>query len=97
MTETIAIRTATDSDRGALERLATLDSAPVPRGELLVAEVGGELVAATEITAGETIADPFRDTADLLELLALRADRLRHTPASRRRPRLRPRWAYRIA
>jgi hypothetical protein len=38
-----------------------------------VAEVGGELWAALEIATGATIADPFRPSGDLVELLELHA------------------------
>jgi hypothetical protein len=67
----ITIRSARDADAGALARLAALDSSHVPSGDLLVAEVSGELVAAAS-DAG-VIADPFRPTADVVDLLRLRA------------------------
>jgi hypothetical protein len=67
----ITIRAAHHADRPAIARLAALDSRRVPDGELLVAEVAGELVAAH--SAAGTIADPFRPTADVVELLRVRA------------------------
>ncbi len=67
----ITIRSARDADAGARARLAALDSSHVPSGDLLVAEVSGELVAAAS-DAG-VIADPFRPTADVVDLLRLRA------------------------
>ena len=67
----ITIRSARDADAGALARLAALDSSRVPAGEVLVAEISGELVAAAS-EAG-VIADPFRPTADVVDLLRLRA------------------------
>ena len=73
----VLIRAARGSDGPALETLAALDSATVPAGALLVAEAGGELVAALSAATGERIADPFRRTADVVELLELRADRAR--------------------
>jgi hypothetical protein len=91
---TIAIRRATESDRPALERLAALDSAPAPTGEVLIAEVGDEPQAAIEVASGATIADPFRPTAHLVELLGLRVARLRQGTGSPRRLRLRSRSAY---
>ena len=69
----LVIRTAADADAGALERLAKLDTAPVPAGPTLVAEVGGELVAAYGVERGERIGDPFRPTAEVLDLLEYRA------------------------
>jgi hypothetical protein len=81
----ITIRFAYPDDAAALRRLAALDSQPLPPGPLLVAEVGGELWAAVNVTgAPRTIADPFRHTAELGSLLHERAERLT------RRPQLRP-------
>ena len=70
----VLIRAARGSDGAALARLAALDSARVPAGELLVAETGGALVAARALGSRASIADPFRPTADVVALLALRAD-----------------------
>jgi len=95
--ESIAIRRATEADRAALERRAALDSAPTSSGEVLLAEVGGEPQAAIEIASGATIADPFRPTAYLIELLSLRAARLREGTVSPRRLRLPWCSAYRTA
>jgi len=69
---TVLIRAARGSDGNALEQLAQLDSARVPAGELLVAESDGALVAAHAPASGATIADPFRPTATVVELLELR-------------------------
>ena len=69
----IAIRRATDADNSTLLRLAALDSAPAPRGPVLVADLGGEIVAAHSLTRARSIADPFRPTADIRELLELHA------------------------
>ena len=70
---TVLIRAARGSDGEALERVAQLDSARVPAGELLVAETDGVIVAAHAPASGTTIADPFRPTATVVELLELRA------------------------
>jgi hypothetical protein len=93
--QSIAIRRATADDRRLLERLAALDSAPLPAGDMLIAEVEGEPQVAFEIASGATIADPFRPTAHLVELLSLRAKAMRPEPALRRRWALRS--AYRTA
>ena len=74
---TVIIRAALGSDNPALRRLAALDSAPVPAGELLVAESDGALVAAHSPGSGATIADPFRHTAQVVELLHLRGAMMR--------------------
>ncbi len=82
---TIAIRSATGHDRDELVRLSALDTAPVPAGRVLLAVVDGEAQAAVEVATGRVVADPFRPTADLAELLRLRASRLGHRAAAPRR------------
>ena len=74
---TVLIRPAQGADRAALRRLAGLDSARVPAGDLIVAETDGALVAAHAPETGATIADPFRHTAEVVELLHLRGSLLR--------------------
>ena len=73
----IAIRRATDADRRALEDLAVLDGTRLWTGDTLLAQVEDETQAAIHVASGATIADPFRPTADLVELLRLRARSLR--------------------
>jgi hypothetical protein len=81
----VTIREATGDDDEALARLAQLDSTrplgdPEFRsrnsGVILVAEVHGELRAAYSLSEGRTIADPFHRTAELVDLLMLRANHL---------------------
>jgi hypothetical protein len=79
----VAIREATDADRPALERIAARDSASPPAGEVLIAETGGELRAALELGSDRVVADPFRHTAELVDLLRARAAQIR---ADRRAP-----------
>ncbi len=79
----LTIRPARQSDVTALERLAALDSAPVPASPVLVAEIDGALVAAVGVVSGATIADPFVPTSEALELLATRVRRLRPRPVRR--------------
>ena len=74
---TVLIRAARGSDGAALGRLAGLDSARVPAGDLIVAETDGTLVAAHSPTARATIADPFRPTADVVRLLEVRGAMMR--------------------
>jgi hypothetical protein len=74
MTEkTLTIRPADLADLAGLDRLAALDSSAPPTGDVLVAEVGGELWAAVEVDSGAAIADPFRPSGDLVDLLRLHA------------------------
>lgn len=88
----ITIRSAYADDEQAVWRLAALDSARVPRGSLMLAEVGDELRAAVAVSSLTAIADPFHPTA---ELVALVRDHIIRTGAStpvpgRRRRALRP-------
>ena len=70
----ITIRRADDSDASALRRLAALDDAAVPASspDTLIAEMSGEPVAAIT-RCGRAVADPFRRTVELVDLLRLRA------------------------
>jgi hypothetical protein len=81
----ITIRRATAADRPLLERLAALDSAFVPAGEVLIGETAGAPAAAVTIADGAAVADPFLPTADLVAVLRLRAATLRGSAGARRR------------
>jgi hypothetical protein len=87
MPDCITIRRAAADDGESLIRLAGLDSRRVPLGNFLIAEVEGEAWAAVAIESGEVIADPFHHTADICQLLRLRAARIREAanPASIRK------------
>jgi hypothetical protein len=73
MAERVTVRHAAPADGEGIRRLAALDSKHTPDGPVLVAEVDGELVAAVPFGGGAVIADPFKPTADLVNLLELRA------------------------
>ena len=73
----ISIHPAGDADRSALLLLAVLDSGRLLTGDVLIARVGGEPQAAMEVATGATLADPFRRTEHVVELLGLRAAALR--------------------
>jgi hypothetical protein len=90
--KTLTIRPADPTDLAGLNRLAALDSASPPTGEVLVAEVGGELWAAVELDSGSAIADPFRPSGELVELLRVHARGERRS-ARRALGRLLPRAA----
>ena len=68
----ITIRHATDHDVTAVRHLAALDEADAPQGDALLAFVDGELVAARS-KEGQAVADPFRRTRHVLELLDLQS------------------------
>ena len=83
--DSITIRHARTEDHTEVVRLAERDSAELPAGELLVAAVGGELRAATAVASGETIADPFHPTSQIVRLISARAEQLRGTANGHRR------------
>ncbi|MCW2986630.1 MAG: hypothetical protein JWR63_4200, partial [Conexibacter sp.] len=80
----VTIRPAFPDDAHALARLAALDSSRLPTGPLLLAEIDGEPWAAVALRNGRAIADPFRPTAALVDLLRRRAAQL---AAAQERPR----------
>jgi hypothetical protein len=89
----LTIRRATAADAFALRRLATIDSAAPPTGDVLLAQMGDELWAAVSVDTGAAIADPFRPSGDLVDLLRYRAERLSGHPHIRPLARLLPRAA----
>ena len=73
MNESITIRSRAEQDSEAIERVAAMDSGRAPQGDALVAIVGGELQAIMPLDGGRVLADPFRPTAHLVELLRMAA------------------------
>jgi hypothetical protein len=71
----IVLRASTPADGTALAGLAELADRDVPPAPLLVAEVLGQVLAVRGAD-GQVLADPFRATADLLDLLEVRARQL---------------------
>jgi hypothetical protein len=96
VTRAVTVRLAAAGDEISLERLARLDSASVPTGATLVAEFGGELVAALSLDGGRAIANPFRHTDEVVRELELQAAELSGA-RTRLRPTLRPGYAGWIA
>jgi hypothetical protein len=94
MTPTIVIRSPRSDEDFAVRRLAYLDSRRPLRGDVLVAFVDGEPLAAVSLADGTVVADPFRHTADIVELLRLRAElQVDGTSSAGRLGGLRPRLA----
>ena len=83
--DAVAIRVARDSDRNELIRLAERDSASLPGGALLIAEVDGSIRAALGLESGAIVADPFHRTAELVSLLRSRAEHLQGAAGAGRR------------
>jgi hypothetical protein len=80
----VALRLGASADLEALERLAGLDSRPLPPGPHLVAERDGRIDAALSLSTGELVADPFRRTAELGEMLRCHARAAPQPPPSPR-------------
>jgi hypothetical protein len=72
----VTVRFASPDDTPDLRRLAQLETAPVPSGPTLVAEVDGVLTAAVPVGGGRPVADPFLPTEGLVRLLEYRAAQL---------------------
>ena len=88
----VALRPVREDDQVVVERLATLDARPAPQGEVLLALVDGEPVAALSLEDGAVVANPFAPTAGAVELLQVRAQRLQSARGAAVR-RARRRWA----
>ena len=76
----VTLRLAGAADGAALDHLAQLDSRPLPPGPHLLGEREGRIGAAISLATGELIADPFRRTAELCELLRCHAGGVRVRP-----------------
>ncbi|MFL5885819.1 MAG: hypothetical protein ACJ77M_12180 [Thermoleophilaceae bacterium] len=76
--DSVTIRRSAPGDGDAIARLVRLEDrrGRAPRGPYVVAERGGEVLAALPLLGGAAIADPFRRSADLVEMLELRARQL---------------------
>ena len=84
----IIIRAARDEDMGEVARVAGRDTGDLPGGPLLVAKVGSDVRAAISLEDGAVIADPFHRTAELVQMLKIRAgsvSRARRNHLGRRR------------
>ena len=88
--EEVRIRLAYPEDVTVVERLAALDSQRPLEGDVLIAELDGVEVAALSLRSGRVVADPFIRTAQVVDLLRVRASRATATRTAARllrRPR----------
>jgi hypothetical protein len=92
----IALRLAGHDEASQLAELASLDSQRPLNGDVLVALVDGQLVAAISLVDGRVVANPLRRTVEVRALLQTRAAQLAPKPRKRRRPRRR-RFRLRLA
>jgi hypothetical protein len=81
----VTVRLATATDDAAIARVAGRDTRPAPPAPHLVAERAGTIEAVLSLATGEWVADPFRRTAEVVELLRCYARR--HRRESGQRPR----------
>ena len=72
----VMIRLARPADERAVTELSVLDYASRPAEPVLVAEVNGSLWAALSLSDSHAVADPFRPSGDLVDLLRERARQL---------------------
>jgi hypothetical protein len=86
--EPVTVRFAGPGDAEAVLHLSELNGRRLPPGATLVAEVGGSVLAARSLKSGAAVAHPFRPTAQLAELLALRSAQLRASGGGRVRHRI---------
>jgi hypothetical protein len=94
---TVTLRLSRPDDAAGLTRLAHRDSASLPGGRLLVAEVGEELLAAVTLDGSASIADPFHHTADLVRLLQVQRREILRASRAGRRFGVPPRRQFRVA
>jgi hypothetical protein len=87
----VELRLARAGDTPAVHRLADLDDAQDLEGQVLLAVVDGEAVAALSLADRRVVANPFVGTQDAVTLLRMRADHLMGVRARRRR-----RWIPRV-
>jgi hypothetical protein len=80
----VVIRIDHVHDEEGLARLAVLNGAPAPKGDHVVAEVRGTIVAALPLNGGRTLCD-WIAAAHLVPLLELRARQITGEVPRRRR------------
>jgi hypothetical protein len=71
----LTIRLA-EAHEPAVDQLAELEGQALPAGPSLLAELGGRPIAAIVLSTGAALADPFRPTVAVVELLRVRARQL---------------------
>jgi hypothetical protein len=65
----LTMRLAHSGDAAAIARLVELEEAQPLRGESLVAELDGTIIAALSLHDGQAVADLFRPTAGIVRTL----------------------------
>jgi len=81
---TMELRLVAAAETEVVGRLAALDDAPELEGQVLLALVDGQAVAALSLRDQRVVANPFVPTRDVVALLRLRAEHLLGPPRRRR-------------
>jgi hypothetical protein len=90
----VSLRLAGVEDEQVIRDLAALDDARTPQGDVLLALIDRQAVAALSLRDGHVVANPFVHTEDAVALLRLRGRHVSSRRPRRRRPfGLRPRFA----
>lgn len=89
----VTIRPAEAADEDALRRLAALEGHAEGEAPHLVAEHEGDVIASLSLADGTALGDPFRLTAQVVDLLRAHAERRGASVPERRGMRLRLRTA----
>jgi hypothetical protein len=71
------IRRATEADAAAMRELAELDSRTPLSGPALIGEIDGAPAAAVSLVDGRVVADPFKPTGVLVQILHMRFNAMR--------------------
>jgi hypothetical protein len=79
----VTIRLAVREDAVAIAAVAGRDTRPIPPAPHLVAEQDGSIAAVLSLSSGELVADPFRPTAELAELVRCHAGGTHDRPDGR--------------
>ena len=67
--KSLTMRLAHSGDAAAIARLVEMEEAQPLRGESLVAELDGTIIAALSLHDGQAVADLFRPTAGIVRVL----------------------------
>jgi hypothetical protein len=70
--DSLTLRIATAEDAEALARLVELEEARPLRGEVILAELDGRVMAALSVHDDRAVADIFRPTAEIVAMLRAR-------------------------
>jgi hypothetical protein len=73
----VTIRAAIPGDARRLALLAQADDRHVPAGDVLVAEIDTEIVAALPLDGRPAVTHAWRATGDVVELLELRSEQIK--------------------